>query len=85
MVCADTVAHAREAAKYVKVDLEVLPAYMSAPEAMDPDAMEIHPGTPNVYYETNCIKGEDTAPIMEDSSQCHRDGRLLFQTASYAH
>ena len=28
-------------------------------------AIEIHPGTPNVYYETNCIKGDDTAPIME--------------------
>ena len=65
MVCADTVEHAKAAAKAVKVDLEVLPAYMSAPEAMAPDAIEIHPGTPNVYYETNCIKGDDTAPIME--------------------
>ncbi len=67
MVCADTEAHAKEAAKAVKVDLEILPAYMSAPEAMAPDAIEIHPGTPNVYYETNCIKGEDTAPIMESA------------------
>ena len=67
MVCADTVAHAKEAAKHVKVDLEILPAYMSAPEAMAPDAIEIHPGTPNIYYETNCIKGEDTAPIMESA------------------
>ncbi|MCI8275923.1 MAG: molybdopterin-dependent oxidoreductase [Lachnospiraceae bacterium] len=65
MVCADTVEHAKAAAAAVKVDLEILPAYMSAPEAMAPDAIEIHPGTPNVYYETNCIKGEDTAPIME--------------------
>ena len=67
MVCADTVEHAKAAAKAVKVDLEVLPAYMSAPEAMAPDAIEIHPGTPNVYYETNCIKGDDTAPIMESA------------------
>ncbi len=65
MVCADTAAHAKAAAKAVKVELEVLPAYMSAPEAMAPDAIEIHPGTPNVYYETNCIKGGETAPIME--------------------
>ena len=65
MVCADTVEHAKAAAAAVKVDLEILPAYMSAPEAMAPDAIEIHPGTPNVYYETNCIKGKDTAPIME--------------------
>ncbi len=67
MVCADTVEHAKAAAKAVKVDLEVLPAYMSAPEAMAPDAIEIHPGTPNVYYETNCIKGDETAPIMESA------------------
>ena len=67
MVCADTVEHAKAAAKAVKVDLEILPAYMSVPEAMAPDAIEIHPGTPNVYYETNCIKGEDTAPIMESA------------------
>ncbi|MGN1031930.1 MAG: molybdopterin-dependent oxidoreductase, partial [Intestinibacter sp.] len=65
VVAADTEAIAREAAKLVKVDLEVLPAYMSAPEAMAEDAIEIHPGTPNVFYETKCIKGEDTAPLME--------------------
>lgn len=86
MVCADTVAHAKAAAKKVKVDLELLPAYMSAPEAMDPDAIEIHPGTPNVYYETNCIKGEDTAPIMETApnvveidSYCSRQPHLPIE------
>lgn len=31
IVCADTEAHARAAAAKVKIDLEVLPAYMSAP------------------------------------------------------
>lgn len=41
----------RAAAEKVKFDLELLPEYMSAPEAMAPDAIEIHPGTPNVYYE----------------------------------
>lgn len=65
VVAADTEEHAREAAKKVKVDLEILPAYMSAPEAMAEDAIEIHPGTPNVYFEINTIKGEETAPIME--------------------
>jgi aldehyde oxidoreductase len=64
IVAADTEEHARAAAAKVKVDLEILPAYMSAPEAMAADAIEIHPGTPNVYYETNCIKGEDTKPIF---------------------
>lgn len=67
MVAADTEEHAKEAAKKVKLDLEPLPAYMSAPEAMAEDAIEIHPGTPNIYYETNCIKGEETGPIMESA------------------
>ena len=64
IVCADTKAHAEEAAQKVKVDLEVLPAYMSAPAAMADDAIEIHPGTPNVYFEQKTNKGADTAPIM---------------------
>ena len=65
IICADTEKHAREAAKKVKVELEVLPAYMSAPEAMEPDAIEIHPGTPNIYYIQKIAKGEDTKPIFD--------------------
>ena len=65
IVAADTEEHAKAAAKEVKVELDILPAYMSAPEAMEPDAMEIHPGTPNVYFEINTIKGEEAAPIIE--------------------
>ena len=65
IVAADTEEHARAAAKKVKVDLEVLPAYMSAPAAMEPDAIEIHPGTPNVYFEMGIKKGEETKPIFE--------------------
>ncbi|HUW64127.1 MAG TPA: molybdopterin cofactor-binding domain-containing protein, partial [Spirochaetia bacterium] len=64
IVCADTEANAEAAAKKVKVNLEVLPAYMSAPAAMAPDAIEIHPGIPNVYFEQKVAKGEDTAPLM---------------------
>jgi aldehyde oxidoreductase len=65
IVCADTEKNARAAAKKVKVELEVLPAYMSAPEAMEPDAIEIHPGTPNIYYIQKIAKGEDTKPIFD--------------------
>ena len=36
---------------------------MSAPAAMAEDAIEIHPGTPNVYFEQKIAKGEDTKPI----------------------
>ena len=67
IVCADTEKHAKEAAKQVKVQLEELPAYMSAPAAMEEDALEIHPGTPNIYYIQKIAKGEETAPIFSKS------------------
>lgn len=65
IVAADTPDHAKAAAEKVKVELEVLPAYMSAPAAMADDAIEIHPGTPNIYFETKIAKGEDTKPLLE--------------------
>lgn len=64
IVCADTEKHAKEAAAKVKVELEPLPEYMSAPAAMAEDAIEIHPGTPNVYFEQRLAKGEETEPIF---------------------
>lgn len=67
IVCADTEEHAKEAAKKVKVDLEILPSYMSAPAAMATDAIEIHPGVPNIYFEQGIIKGEETGTIMKQS------------------
>ena len=67
IVCADTYQNAVAAAEKVQLDLEVLPAYMSAPEAMADDAIEIHPGTPNIYYTQKIKKGEDTAPIFARS------------------
>jgi len=68
IVAADTEANARAAAEKVKVDLEELPTYMSAPAAMAEDAIEIHPGTPNVYYEQKIAKGGDTAPLMQSAA-----------------
>ena len=68
IVCADTEANARAAAEKVTVALEELPAYMSAPAAMADDAIEIHPGTPNVYYEQKRAKGQDTKPLMESAA-----------------
>jgi aldehyde oxidoreductase len=68
IVAATTEEEARAAAKAVKVDLEPLPAYMSVPQALEPDAIEIHPGVPNAYFEINCIKGEETAPILEKAA-----------------
>ena len=68
IVAADTVENAKEAAKAVKVDLELLPAYMNALDAMDDDAIEIHPGTPNVYFQINNKKGEETADLMTNAA-----------------
>ena len=65
IVCADTEEHARAAAQKVKVDLEILPAYMSAPAAMAEDALEIHPGVPNVYFEMRLDKGQNPGPILD--------------------
>ncbi len=68
IVCADTEEHARAAAAKVKVELEVLPAYLNAPEAMAEDAIEIHPGTPNVYFEMELAKGEETGPELDSAA-----------------
>ena len=73
IVAADTEANARAAAEKVKIELERLPAYMSAPAAMAEDALEIHPGTPNVYFEQKIAKGEDTAPIMQSAAHVAED------------
>ena len=64
IVCAYTEVQAKAAADKVKIDLDPLPAYMSAPAAMAEDAMEIHPGTPNVYFTQKIAKGDDTGPIF---------------------
>ncbi|MBN1537930.1 MAG: molybdopterin-dependent oxidoreductase [Anaerolineales bacterium] len=77
IVCADTIEQARAAAEKVKVELEELPAYMSAPAAMAEDAIEIHPGTPNIYYEQNIAKGPDTKPIMEKADYVVQDNFYL--------
>ncbi len=68
VVCADTKAQAEAAAEKVQVELEELPAYMSALEAMAEDAIEIHPSTPNVYFEQGVAKGQDTKPLMESAA-----------------
>ena len=68
IVCADTEKNAKAAAAKVKVELEPLPEYMSAPAAMADDAIEIHPGTPNVYYIQKIAKGDDTKPVFDKAA-----------------
>ena len=79
IVCADSERNARAAAEKVKFDLELLPEYMSAPEAMAPDAMEIHPGTPNVYYDQLEEKGADTKPFFDDPANVVVEGSYYTQ------
>ncbi len=68
IVCADTEENARAAAEKVKADLEELPAYMSVMEALSEDAVEIHPGMPNLCQTLKIKKGENTAPLMENAA-----------------
>lgn len=88
MVAADTEEQAKAAAEKVKVDLENLPAYMNALDAMEEDAMEIHPGTPNVYFQINNKKGsyseidkifENAATVAEVDGYCSRQPHLPLE------
>ena len=86
IVAADTEEHARAAAEAVKVEIEELPAYMNAMDAIAPDAAEIHPGTPNAFFETNCIKGPDfdwdsipDSQQVEIESYCSRQPHLHLE------
>lgn len=67
VVAAETTELAREAAKLVKVDYEVLPAYLSILESAMPGAMQIHENIPNQYLFQPAYKGEDTEEIFEDA------------------
>ncbi|MBR2831669.1 MAG: molybdopterin-dependent oxidoreductase [Oscillospiraceae bacterium] len=67
VVAADSEEHARAAVKAVKYDLEVLPAYMTLPEASVPDAIQLYDDQPNQFMFQPCFKGEDTADLFEDA------------------
>jgi aldehyde oxidoreductase len=87
IVAADTEEHVRAAAVKVKLDLEVLPAYISGWAAMAPDAIESNPGAPNIYYEQGVVKGEETAPLIEQAAfteeiekYCSRQAHLHLES-----
>jgi aldehyde oxidoreductase len=67
IVCADTEEQAPPPPRRSRWSWKKLPAYMSAPAAMAEDAIEIHPGTPNVYFEQKIVKGPTPSPIMESA------------------
>lgn len=66
VVCADSQANARAAAEKVKVEYEELPAYLTAEESTAPDAIEIHPGIPNLYFEQDLKKGGDARQMLKE-------------------
>ena len=67
LIAADTQRHAREAAKLVKLELEPLPEYLEALDAMAPDAIRIHPQNPNVFFKTPLFKGRDTREVIPEA------------------
>lgn len=67
LVVADTIDHARAAAKVVKMEYEPLPAYLSTLEAVTPDAISIHEGFPNTYISQPVCKGEDAGEVISAS------------------
>jgi aldehyde oxidoreductase len=77
LVCADTPEQAEAAAEKVVVDLEELPAYLSAPAAMAEDAIEIHPGYPNIYFTQKLVKGEDPKPLLDSAPHVVQDDFYL--------
>ena len=60
VVAADSEENARAAAKAVKQELEILPAYKTYLEAVLPDAIQLHEQLPNFYMEQPLFKGEVT-------------------------
>lgn len=66
VVAADTIEHAREAAKAVEVDYELLAEYSTQLESILPDAVEIHEGVPNIFMQWPKHMGKDTREIMPE-------------------
>ncbi len=83
MVLADTKQQAEAAAAKVKVELEKLPAYMNCLDAATDDAIEIHPGTPNVFFEVDLKKGDhEKVDELMKSARLRGRGRLLHPAAA---
>lgn len=67
VIAAETRRQARDAAKLVKIDYEPLPEYHDLLDAVQEDAVEIHPGVPNLFIQKPIFKGRDTREVFEES------------------
>ncbi|MCI7301786.1 MAG: molybdopterin cofactor-binding domain-containing protein [Clostridiales Family XIII bacterium] len=75
LAIADTKEHAQQAAELVKLEYEQLPEYMSYLDAVMPDAIEIHPGNPNIYCQHPLRKGNaEGVPEMIDDAEFSVEG-----------
>ena len=79
VVCADTEEHARAAAKKVKQNLEILPAYLTFPEAVAPNAIQLHKTLPNFYMEQPVFKGEEDIASLIDNAPFKVEGSFHSQ------
>ena len=68
LVAAKTEEQARAAAKKVKQNLELLPAYMTFPEAVMPNSVQLHKNMPNYYMTQPLFKGEVDDETFEDAA-----------------
>ena len=65
VIAASSRRQAREAAAKVKVDYEILPAYMNALDAIAEDAQQIHEDFPNLYVECPLVRGDSEKALEE--------------------
>ncbi len=67
LVIADTRENARAAAKLVKLELEELPANLTAVEALAEDAVRVHDEYPPVVCDMPCFHGDDPREELKKS------------------
>ena len=79
LVCAESEAEARAAAKVIDIDIEPLPAYSSVVESFLPNAIQLHKQLPNFYLEQPVFKGRDTADIFEEEDLITAEGSFSSQ------
>ena len=79
LVCAETEAEARAAAKAVKCDLELLPSYLTFVESAMPNAIQLHKDLPNFYLEQPVYKGRDTVEVFEEDGLVIAEGSFHSQ------
>ena len=68
LVAAETEEQARAAAKMIKQNIELLPVYMSFPEAVMPNSIQLHENIPNYYMMQPLFKGEVTDDMFDDAA-----------------